>query len=1107
MDVERQKAEDKRRCSICGGLFKNERGVKIHQGKSKCKEQRQQRRAPQLKQSNLSEFVTDVRQSVEEDQGQEANHSAPDLPAEPTQSAGGVGESESPRDFARKPRLNLPPAADRRWAQLDDDLNTTLEDTLKGDAANKIKTMVRLVYQACYDTFGAKEGKTPRPPAGPSRRQRQIKELRGNLQTLKKRWREASDEERAALDEISSETRKRLIQLRRAETAREKQKEKHRKRKAFFKNPFQFTADLLGKPKGGTLSCTKEEIESSVAAAHGDPSRGIPLGECPFQLPSPTPATPFNMADFTMDEVRAVVTRARAASAPGPSGTTYKIYKCCPLLLKRLSKLLRTLWKKKLEPRLWTLAEGCFVPKELNSTRLDQFREISLLDVEGKIFWSIIAKRLTTYLLANDFIDPSVQKGGVPGYSGCLEHTAAISQLIKEAKRNNSTLSVIWLDLAKAYPSVPHQLIRKALDHYRVPSEVTKLVMDHMCSLQMRFTVGNITTKWQRLEKSIMAGCTISVTLFIAAMNLLLTAGATQCRGPKAEDGTRHPACRAFMDDVTVMTPSIQGTQWILSALEKTATWSRLQFKLEKSRSLSILKGKLARKTFSIQGAEIPTIQDQSIRCLGKQYDSSLTDSDNLISTKAQLNTWLKAVDRSRLLGRFKVWCFQYGIIPRLQWPFLLYDFPMSQVEGMERLCSKFLRKWLGVPPSFSTINLYSKTSKLPLPVSSVVEEFKATKARAVSTLLSSKDGKVKHSSGAIKCGRKWKPQQAVREAESHWKHQEIMGVVCKGRLGLGHYSEKRWSRADARARRGLVVQRVREAEEEERQVKAIGLASQGRWTQWDQAQERPLSWKELWQTDQGKLSFLLRSVTDLLPTPRNLKIWGLEEDPSCKQCGAPACTLNHILTGCPKALAEGRYRWRHDKVLTEIAKWVEQQRVKANNMQAQPSKGIAFVSEGVKTRKTGTVTKTRPSTLQGASDWELSVDLKRKLIFPQDVAVTSLRPDMVLVSRSKKTIIIAELTVPWEERLATSHELKKAKYQDLVDEAVLKGWHATSYPIEVGCRGFPAKSVNYFLQRVGLEPNQLKKATRDIAAAAESSSRWLWLKRAHSWNPSAGEG
>ena len=108
-------------------------------------------------------------------------------------------------------------------------------------------------------------------------------------------------------------------------------------------------------------------------------------------------------------------------------------------------------------------------------------------------------------------------------------------------------------------------------------------------------------TKWQKLEKGIMAGCTISVVLFVAAMNLLLKAAGMQCRGPKADDDTRHPSCRAFMDDVTVMTPSIQGTRWILSALEKMATWSRMQFNPKKSRSLSILKGKLTKSIFSIQ--------------------------------------------------------------------------------------------------------------------------------------------------------------------------------------------------------------------------------------------------------------------------------------------------------------------------------------------------------------------------------------------------------------------------------------------------------------------------------------------------------------------------
>ncbi len=74
-----------------------------------------------------------------------------------------------------------------------------------------------------------------------------------------------------------------------------------------------------------------------------------------------------------------------------------------------------------------------------------------------------------------------------------------------------------------------------------------------------------------------------------------------------------------------------------------------------------------------------------------------------------------------------------------------------------------------------------------------------------------------------------------------------------------------------------------------------------------------------------------------------------------------------------------------------EITKWVEQQRVKANNKQVHPPEAISFVREGDKAHKTGTVAKNPSSSLQLASDWEFRVDLKRKLVFPQDVAVTSL--------------------------------------------------------------------------------------------------------------------
>ena len=119
-------------------------------------------------------------------------------------------------------------------------------------------------------------------------------------------------------------------------------------------------------------------------------------------------------------------------------------------------------------------------------------------------------------------------------------------------------------------------------------------------------------------------------------------------------------------------------------------------------------------------------------------------------------------------------------------------------MEGMERECNKFVRKWLGVPSSFSAINLYSRTSKLPLSISSVVEEYKATKARTVSTLVLSRDEKVRYANKTIKCGRKWKPRQAVMEARPIGNIRKSW-AVCQARLGLGHYKKNRWSRADVR--------------------------------------------------------------------------------------------------------------------------------------------------------------------------------------------------------------------------------------------------------------------------------------------------------------------
>ena len=108
---------------------------------------------------------------------------------------------------------------------------------------------------------------------------------------------------------------------------------------------------------------------------------------------------------------------------------------------------LKVLWRINVVPETWNKAEGVYIPKEENSQGISMFQPISLLDVDGKIFIGIFAARMASFLLANDYIDTSVQKAGIPRSPGCVEHSAMIWHTIHSAKAEQEGLTC---DLARS---------------------------------------------------------------------------------------------------------------------------------------------------------------------------------------------------------------------------------------------------------------------------------------------------------------------------------------------------------------------------------------------------------------------------------------------------------------------------------------------------------------------------------------------------------------------------------------------------------------------------------------------------------------------------------
>ncbi|XP_032371806.1 uncharacterized protein LOC116689383 [Etheostoma spectabile] len=410
-------------------------------------------------------------------------------------------------------------------------------------------------------------------------------------------------------------------------------------------------------------------------------------------------------------------------------------------------------------------------------------------------------------------------------------------------------------------------------------------------------------------------------------MNLLITAAEKEARGPRMESGIRQHAIRGYMDDLTVTTSTHVEARWVLTALDHMATWARMKFKPKKSRSMVIRNGKLTNRfKLHVQEEVIPSIEENPIKCLGRWYDNSLSDRNSIASTEKQMEEWLRRIEKSGLPGKFKAWLYQHGLLPRLMWLLTVYEVPMTCVEGMERKINKYLRKWLGIPPSFTAVGLYIRSGQLQLPLSSVVEEFKVAKCRVVMTYRDSQDEQVRHAGIITRSGRKWAADSSVAQAESMLRLRDVVGAPCTGRQGLGTSQFQQWRKAGKSDRRAMIQEEVRKLEEERRRSRAVELASQGAWTRWD-LPERKVTWADLWRLEPFRISFLLRSVYDALPTPTNLHRWGMREDPLCRLCGERG-TMAHILSGVKKH-SPGRYRWRHDKVLMTLANTLEQERKK----------------------------------------------------------------------------------------------------------------------------------------------------------------------------------
>ena len=228
--------------------------------------------------------------------------------------------------------------------------------------------------------------------------------------------------------------------------------------------------------------------------------------------------------------------------------------------------------------------------------------------------------------------------------------------------------------------------------------------------------------------------------------------------------------------------------------------------------------------------------------------------------------------------------------------------------------------------------------------------------------------------------------------------------------------------------------------------------------------------------------------------------------DLKCCLCGFSNPTLKHILNVCTMALKQGRYTWRHDSILQRLVEDLKSFVGCANsgtvaNISIENT-FIKFVREGKQPSKRRVPHKS--GLLFTANDWVLAYDNPHNpLVIPHHIVQTSLRPDIIIYSNATKQVFILELTVPAEDNIIQRHTHKESECAKLLDDINTNQWTGQVFGIEIGSRGYVAKSFGFALQKLGLKQDAITKLRKAVSLICIRRSYLIYLSRKNEiWRP-----
>lgn len=536
---------------------------------------------------------------------------------------------------------------------------------------------------------------------------------------------------------------------------------------------------------------------------------------------------------------------------------------------------------------------------------IKNWRPITIASILLRLYNKILARRMQTVFRT------SLKQKGFKPINGVGQNVATLHHLLRHARTQKNNLFVCLLDVSKAFDSVPHESILRALSRNNSPSEFIKLISNEYENSHTTLSCADGDSPLIYIRRGVKQGDPMSSLLFNLVIDELFEVIGD--RFGYELDGIGSINARAFADDIALFSGSEVGMQELLSTTEKFLDARGLELNADKCISICLRKAGKAKKSqvadssvnnppkFTVNRKLIRLLGiNEKCRYLGVQYTP--LGAVNPLEAVSDLKIALRSLSEAALKPQQKLVMLREHLIPRFIFSFINTECYPKLMGTQDRLIRRWIKETLKLPQSLCTDYIYLPIKEGGLGVGKLYDIIGTAKVHLHASLTKSNDPCMKYL-------------------------VEIQGSSMHARWCHAMKLSSRPSAVEFKQRKEMATNEARKRLNETVHGSGSELFRNSPITnQWLSGHTRVMKGSTFIRAIQMRTN----TTPTLVSTTR-----GRDASKTCRRCGLADETLLHILQTCP--ITQGMRCTRHNNVCRKVS-----EKLRSKGYQVHQEKGVS---------------------------------------------------------------------------------------------------------------------------------------------------------------------